>query len=408
MRASIVIPTRDHAWHVHAAIESALAQAAPVEVVVVDDGSVDETQRVLAMYSGDGRVKLLRHGEPRGVATARNAGLAASTGDLVMFLDADDVIVPDKLKIQSGILEDAGIGWTFCDVNIVDVPPPPELWSDRQRKMAALGFPPKQTVTHASERYGYANRNLDGWLYKQLVKENFIPVHAPLVRRSAVEEAGPFNEGSLIDDWDFWLRLSCVARARYVPGVLATYFRHKGGRNHRPELRSVPNHHDIDRPAGLRSHVLYLNLGCGAPGMRSWHPMPGFLNLDPRTVGWKFEDGLRDFPDASVRGISVSHSLGCVEERHYSMVFAEFMRVLVPGGIVRITDGDLVAWGALWQGTDPYSTLIGPQMVLGHLRAVGFDAGTVSPHDGSVLDQHHHPSRPGAPDSFYVEGRKRA
>src|SRR5262249_37772195 len=147
----------------------------------------------------------------RGLAAARNTGLAAARGTFVSFLDADDVMAPTKLAAQLAVLERSpAIGWTYCDVLMETV---------------ATGA----TAT-ASERFGYASRALDGWLFPELVHGNFIPAIAPLVRRTALEVAGGFDERlTALEDWDMWLRLSLIAEARYTPAVLVTYRIRPGG-----------------------------------------------------------------------------------------------------------------------------------------------------------------------------------
>ncbi|HEY1238375.1 MAG TPA: glycosyltransferase family A protein [Solirubrobacterales bacterium] len=102
-RVSVVIPVRDGAKYLGAAIESVLAQTrSPEEVVVVDDGSLDSTPAVIAGY-GD-RVTAIR--QPRlGNASAVNRGIAAASGDYLAFLDADDLWTSEKLAVQLRILE---------------------------------------------------------------------------------------------------------------------------------------------------------------------------------------------------------------------------------------------------------------------------------------------------------------
>jgi len=203
VRASLIIPTFNHARFVGAAIDSALAQTVSAfEIIVVDDGSTDETPAVLARYAA--RVRVLRQ-ENRGLSAARNAGLAAAHGKFVSFLDADDVMAPTKLAAQLEVLERShAFGWTYCDVLMETV---------------ATG-----ATARASERFGYASRALDGWLFPELIHGNFIPAIAPLVRRTALEVAGGFDERlTALEDWDMWLRLSLIAEARYTPAVLVTY-----------------------------------------------------------------------------------------------------------------------------------------------------------------------------------------
>jgi glycosyltransferase involved in cell wall biosynthesis len=203
VRASLIIPTFNHARFVGAAIDSALAQTVSAfEIIVVDDGSTDETPAVLARYAA--RIRVLRQ-ENRGLSAARNAGLAAAHGKFVSFLDADDVMAPTKLAAQLEVLERShAIGWTYCDVLMETV---------------VTG-----ATARASERFGYASRALDGWLFPELIHGNFIPAIAPLVRRTALEVAGGFDERlTALEDWDMWLRLSLIAEARYTPAVLVTY-----------------------------------------------------------------------------------------------------------------------------------------------------------------------------------------
>jgi glycosyltransferase involved in cell wall biosynthesis len=200
---SLVIATFNHARLLGDAIDSALAQTlSGVDIIVVDDGSTDDTPAVLERYGG--RIRVLRQPN-RGLAAARNTGLAAARGTYVAFLDADDVMAPAKLAEQVAVLERAPtIGWTYCDVLIETV---------------ATG-----ATVRASERFGYAARALDGWLFPELIHGNFIPAIAPLVRRTALDAAGGFDERlTALEDWDLWLRLALLAEARYTPAVLVSY-----------------------------------------------------------------------------------------------------------------------------------------------------------------------------------------
>ena len=209
MRVSLIIAAFNHARFLDAAIDSALAQTlGAVDVIVVDDGSTDDTPAVLARYAG--RVRVLRQPN-RGLAAARNAGLAAARGTYVAFLDADDVMAPTKLAAQLEVLERSPtIGWTYCDVLIETVA--------------------TRTTVTASERFGYGARALDGWLFPELIHGNFIPAIAPMIRRTALDAVGGFDERlTALEDWDMWLRLSLIAEARYTPAVLVTYRIRPGG-----------------------------------------------------------------------------------------------------------------------------------------------------------------------------------
>jgi glycosyltransferase involved in cell wall biosynthesis len=104
-RLSVVIPTWNRARLVGEAVESALGQeGADLEVIVVDDGSTDGTAEVIEQRFGKS-VKLLRMATRSGVGAARNKGVCQATGDLLSFLDSDDLWLPGKLKAELDVLE---------------------------------------------------------------------------------------------------------------------------------------------------------------------------------------------------------------------------------------------------------------------------------------------------------------
>src|SRR5438309_10234328 len=116
---SVVIPTYNHARFLTRAVDSVLAQTlSPAEVIVVDDGSTDETHAVLARFGG--RVRAIRQ-ENGGVAAARNNGVRMSTGHLLAFIDADDIWLPDKLRCQvERFIAEPDLGLVHCGGEDVD------------------------------------------------------------------------------------------------------------------------------------------------------------------------------------------------------------------------------------------------------------------------------------------------
>lgn len=369
---SVVIPTYNHAEYLEDAIVSALWQR-PAEVIVVDDGSTDGTDAVLGSFRDQIRVIRLPHGGP---SKARNAGIEAARGEFLMFLDADDVIAHDKIAKQLAAFSDE-VGWVLCDTRI----------EDDVRKRVEL----------ASERYRYAQRDLGGWIRDQLAASNFIPIHAPLIRRSVLTDDVRFGDKHP-EDWHFWYRLASHARVRYIPDVLCTYRKRRGSRN------------TLGIPETKPGDPVLLNLGCGTPGALSWHPMPGCVNLD-RSMGWCFEDGLPQYADGTVDGITVSHALMYIDERDWPKVFAEFARVLKPGGVLRVTedvtDDPASSRFGGWKGSEPAVTLtsrpfVRAAMLTAGLCPVNVDADTTRYRDRSLIQAQH-----GAPpDVFFVEGVK--
>lgn len=113
-----VIPVHNGELYIRQAVRSVLDQTYPrIECVVVDDGSDDGTRDVLSEFGE--RVKILRQGNS-GVAVARNRGAAAGTGDLIAFLDADDLWLPKKIEIQISAFErDARLGLIYASLHIV-------------------------------------------------------------------------------------------------------------------------------------------------------------------------------------------------------------------------------------------------------------------------------------------------
>ncbi len=123
MRISVVIPAYNAGRYIGRAIDSVLAQTRPAEeIIVVDDGSTDNTAEIAGAY-GD-RIRFIRQ-ENAGASVARNTGIAAATGNWIAFLDADDEWLPEKLRLQTEHLErNPDLTWTtanyvrcYCDSN---------------------------------------------------------------------------------------------------------------------------------------------------------------------------------------------------------------------------------------------------------------------------------------------------
>jgi len=245
VKVSLVIAAFNHGRFLAEALDSAIGQTlGGVEIVVVDDGSTDDTQAVLARYAG--RIRVVRQPN-RGLAAARNTGLATARGAYVSFLDADDVLMPTKLADQVAVLERAPtVGWTYCDVLI---------------ETTATG-----AQTRASERFGYAARMLEGWLFPELIHGNFIPAIAPLVRRPVLDAAGGFDERlTALEDWDLWLRLSLISEARYSAAVLVRYRVHPGGMSEDRSRMDGNRFRVLDKLCRTRPAALE---GLGAAGRR--------------------------------------------------------------------------------------------------------------------------------------------
>lgn len=379
---SIIIPAWNAAQWLRDAIGSALAQTAPVEVIVVDDGSTDGTWDEVLLENRDVRVAGIRlpHGGP---SAARNAGIEAARGEFLMFLDADDTIEPTKVAEQLAAITD-DVGWVLSDVRIVDA----------IRGLDEL----------ASQRYRYAERDLGGWIQEQLAAANFIPIMSPLLRASVLDATGIRFGDRAPEDWHFWYHVAGFSRCRYLPRVLSTYRKRKDGRN------TMRGRHEHVSPSRVPGTERLLNLGCGTKGTRSWHPMPGCINLD-KSMGWQFEDGLPQYFDASVDGITISHALMYVAAGGWPKLFREFARVLRPGGVIRITEDDTENPASSrcggWRGSQPAVSQTSARLVREALAAACLHSFEVtrdtSWRKDKALSQAQHGE---PPDVFFVEGVK--
>ena len=224
MSVSVVIPTYNRARRLPAAIESALQQGiADLEIIVVDDGSTDDTRAVIAQY-GD-RVRY--HYQPNaGVGAARNTGIREARGEFVAFLDSDDRWLDSKLALQLAVFEACpDVGLVFSDF-VIEKPDGTrleggaDLWAGRR-----LDFPQMTRGVLSAHDCGHGNLQSEGvqyWhgpMYMQLLHELPILTSSVIVRRAALDDQTWYAERVvLFEDWEFFAR---VARRWHV-GYVAT------------------------------------------------------------------------------------------------------------------------------------------------------------------------------------------
>jgi len=206
---SVVIPAYNAAAYVAQAVDSVLAQDYPqVEVIVVNDGSKDDTLDVLRGY-GD-RIRVIDQanaGPPR----ARNAGLAAVQGEFVAFLDADDIWLPTKLSAQVAHLRaHADVGTVFTRWHVWPAD------ADGVFRIPAVSPVPFVGAPLVAEH--------SGWMYSRLLLECHLLTTTVLLRTSLVDAIGGFDVDLFNgDDYDFWLRASREARIDQLDVVGAWY-----------------------------------------------------------------------------------------------------------------------------------------------------------------------------------------
>jgi len=207
---TVVVPTRNRAGVCSQTLRNVLAQRdVSLEVIVVDEGSTDETPAMLAsLAADDARVQVLRHDPARGLPAARNAGLARAACPWIAFCDDDDLWAPDKLAAQVDAATAAGAAWVVTGAVLVD------------EQLRVIGH---QAVAAPGE---YAAR---------LATENIVPGGGSgvLAATDVVRDLGGFDESlTSCEDWDLWVRLARrgdpavvdrpLVRYRIWPGSMST------------------------------------------------------------------------------------------------------------------------------------------------------------------------------------------
>jgi len=207
---TVVMPAHNERETVASAIRSVLQQTRQdFELIVVDDGSVDDTRRHVEAFAGDARVRLIAQAQS-GPAAARNAAIRAGIGELVSMLDADDLWLPTYLeRMDHALHHDPQAGFAYTNAWVLDDPP------GRIRRKPALWTQPEAPLETARE------------LMLRLARRNFVYT-ATTVRRSVLDEVGLFDERFRNgEDYELWLRIASAGyRAAQADGMLAVHREH--------------------------------------------------------------------------------------------------------------------------------------------------------------------------------------
>lgn len=205
---SVVIPAYNYGRFLGQAIDSVLAQTFPVsEVIVVDDGSTDGTSKVLAHY-GDCIRAICQ--ENQGVSMAANRGAELASGDLLAFLDADDVWLPRKLELQvERFLAEPDLGLVHCGYEEIDT------------KGMVL-------CQHLD--------GLEGWVADEMLLFRRSVIlgggSGAIIPRATFLSVGGFDpQVSISQDWDLHYRIACRQKVGFVPEVLLRYRVHSLNRH---------------------------------------------------------------------------------------------------------------------------------------------------------------------------------
>jgi glycosyltransferase involved in cell wall biosynthesis len=198
-KVSVVLATYNYGRYLAGALESALSQTmSDLEIIVIDDGSTDETKQVMASYLADPRVRYHdtgHHGQP----AAKNAGIRLARAPLVAFLDADDLWLPTKLEKQLALFDaDLALAVVYSRRILID-----------------------EQGRHLQFQEADLRR---GNILAAMFRNNFICFSSAVVRRDVLEEVGSFDENlPLAIDYDLWLRIAQRYPFDFVDEPLVKY-----------------------------------------------------------------------------------------------------------------------------------------------------------------------------------------
>ncbi len=218
---SVIIPLYNAQKYIAAAITSAIAQTWPnIEIIVIDDGSTDKSYQIAKTFEAE-NIKIF-HQENKGGSAARNKGLREAKGEYVQYLDADDLISPNKIEIQLSLLQNKPGYICTC---------PTVFFTENENHL-------DKAVTHSWMENG--SDNPVDFLIKlhggDLIGPDFggmVALHSWLCPKNILDAAGPWNERlSMDDDGEYFCRVILASKGILYAKDVTSYYRqhvqHKG------------------------------------------------------------------------------------------------------------------------------------------------------------------------------------
>jgi glycosyltransferase involved in cell wall biosynthesis len=204
MLVSVVIPTFNRAELLERAIHSVLSQTLTgLELIIVDDGSTDDTQnRAALLLEADHRIVYLKHEKNCGAQAARNTGIQAAKGEFIAFLDSDNEWLPSKLEKQMMLISQNTdpIGVVYCDY----------------QEVSTEG----RVLNNYIARYR-------GLIYKKVLCDWLTDTSTLIVRKDFLEKIHGFDEKvQAYQEWDLCIRLAKECQFDFVPECLTIYHQH--------------------------------------------------------------------------------------------------------------------------------------------------------------------------------------
>ena len=208
-KVSVIIPTYNRARVLKRSIQSVLDQTyQDFEIIVVDDGSNDNTKDVVNSFNND-KIRYIRHEENRGPGAARNTGIELAESDYIAFQDSDDEWLQWKLEKQMQCFEASSpqVGVVYTG-----------LWRVRGNKKFYI---PSHRIAKK-----------EGDIYNIICKGNFVDLPGTVVKKECFRKAGMFDEGlPQFEDWELWIRISRYYQFKYLNEPLIMSYHTPGSVN---------------------------------------------------------------------------------------------------------------------------------------------------------------------------------
>jgi glycosyltransferase involved in cell wall biosynthesis len=185
---SVIIPTYNRAYLIERAIQSVLNQTYHnFEIIIVDDGSTDNTEEVIKKFlKYDKRINYIKYEKNKGGSAARNTGIKAARGEYIAFQDSDDEWFSEKLEKQMRVFENVS-----SEVGVVYT----GFWRIEDKKKKYI---PSDKISHK-----------EGNIHNELLEGNFVGMPTVIIRKECFEKVGMFDENlPRLQDWELIIRLS--------------------------------------------------------------------------------------------------------------------------------------------------------------------------------------------------------
>jgi len=203
-KVSVCIASYNHAKYLEEMLDSVLAQTfRDFEVIIVDDGSKDNSLEILQKYSSEfPKIKVFTHpdGKNKGISRTANLAIEKSSGEYIAFIGSDDIWYPQILEKQVELMEtDAALGIVYAPAHLID--------KNGNKLEGTIG---EDVIGEKSP-------------VEAIIKKNVIPAITVMVKRAALEKVGLYDEKLVYSDWELWIRILEHYKIGYIDSPLTKY-----------------------------------------------------------------------------------------------------------------------------------------------------------------------------------------